>query len=188
MGERIRGALFNSLGDISGQTVLEPFAGSGALSFEALSRGAAGALLLERDKKAQATIERNIAALGLTEKAVRDWVDILFQQFLLKSGEHATYSKEIQQGVRARSIRARGEMRMTTHPWQTQWCIAKILYETVRVFFPDSLIRKLHGALSQLCEFLQEKKESRGIFLHKTLGVNAEPRHDSPVKYPPLIR
>lgn len=68
MGERIRGALFNSLGDISGQTVLEPFAGSGALSFEAVSRGAASALLLERDKKAAATIERNMIALGVGQK------------------------------------------------------------------------------------------------------------------------
>lgn len=65
MSERVRGALFNMLGDITGQSVLEPFAGSGALSFEALSRGARSALLLERDKRAQATIERNIAALGL---------------------------------------------------------------------------------------------------------------------------
>lgn len=69
MGERVRSALFNSLGDVSGQTVLEPFAGSGALSFEALSRGAKSALLLERDKRAQATIARNIEALGLSEKA-----------------------------------------------------------------------------------------------------------------------
>jgi len=69
MSERVRGALFNSLGNITGQTVLEPFAGSGALSFEALSRGAANALLLERDKRAQAAIERNIQALGLAQKA-----------------------------------------------------------------------------------------------------------------------
>lgn len=69
MGERIRAALFNSLGDITGQTVLEPFAGSGALSFEALSRGAQSSLLLERDKRAQSAIIRNIVALGLAQKA-----------------------------------------------------------------------------------------------------------------------
>ena len=69
MSERVRGALFNMLGDITGQTVLEPFAGSGALSFEAVSRGAKSALLLERDKKAQATIERNITAFGVGERA-----------------------------------------------------------------------------------------------------------------------
>jgi 16S rRNA (guanine966-N2)-methyltransferase len=69
MSERIRGALFNMLGDIAGQTVFEPFAGSGALSFEALSRGAKSALLLERDKRAQAAIGRNIANLGLAGSA-----------------------------------------------------------------------------------------------------------------------
>lgn len=69
MGERVRGSLFNILGDLTGQTVLEPFAGSGALSFEALSRGAASALLLERDKRAQASIARNIQALGLGKRA-----------------------------------------------------------------------------------------------------------------------
>jgi 16S rRNA (guanine966-N2)-methyltransferase len=69
MGERIRGALFNKLGDITGKTVLEPFAGSGALSFEALSRGAASVLLLERDKHAQATVAKNITQLGLDARA-----------------------------------------------------------------------------------------------------------------------
>lgn len=69
MAERVRGALFNSLGDITGQTVLEPFAGSGALSFEALSRGAKSALLIERDKRAQSVITNNIAALGLSKRA-----------------------------------------------------------------------------------------------------------------------
>lgn len=70
MGERIRGAMFNMLGDdVKGKTVLEPFAGSGALSFEAISRGAKSALLLERDKRAQLCIERNVASLGVAQKA-----------------------------------------------------------------------------------------------------------------------
>jgi len=68
MSERMRGALFNSLGDISGQSVLDPFAGSGAVSFEAISRGAVHATLIERDKRAQATIQHNIAMLGLQQK------------------------------------------------------------------------------------------------------------------------
>ncbi len=68
MNERMRGALFNSLGDISGQVVLDPFAGTGALGFEAVSRGAAYATLIERDKRAQAAIEKNIVALGLQQK------------------------------------------------------------------------------------------------------------------------
>lgn len=42
MSERIRGALFNVIGDIEGLTFLDAFAGSGAISIEALSRGAIG--------------------------------------------------------------------------------------------------------------------------------------------------
>lgn len=48
--DRVRETLFNWLGqDLSGWRVLDAFAGSGALGFEAASRGAADVLLLERD-------------------------------------------------------------------------------------------------------------------------------------------
>lgn len=65
MGDRIRGALFNTLGDITGLTVLDAFAGSGALAIEAASRGAARTVAIEADRNAQKTISDNIAALGL---------------------------------------------------------------------------------------------------------------------------
>lgn len=68
MGERVRGALFNSLGDLSGKTVLDAFAGSGALGFEAISRGAERAVLIERDRRAQQTIMQNIQSLGLGDR------------------------------------------------------------------------------------------------------------------------
>jgi 16S rRNA (guanine966-N2)-methyltransferase len=67
MSDKARGGMFNSLGDIDGLTALDAFAGSGALSFEALSRGASHALLIESDRKAQKTIEENIKALGLKQ-------------------------------------------------------------------------------------------------------------------------
>jgi 16S rRNA (guanine966-N2)-methyltransferase len=63
MGDRIRGALFNTLGDIEGLTVLDPFAGSGAIGFEAVSRGASKALLIENDKPAQRTLMESIHQL-----------------------------------------------------------------------------------------------------------------------------
>jgi 16S rRNA (guanine966-N2)-methyltransferase len=69
MGDRIKGSLFNILGNIAEKTVLDPFAGSGALSFEAISRGAKSVLLLERDKRAQRVIQQNIDSLGIGEKA-----------------------------------------------------------------------------------------------------------------------
>jgi 16S rRNA (guanine(966)-N(2))-methyltransferase RsmD len=68
MGDKIRGALFNILGDITGLTVLDAFAGSGALSFEAISRGAESALAIDVDKEAHQTIQSNIKLLGLDEQ------------------------------------------------------------------------------------------------------------------------
>lgn len=69
MSERMRGALFNILGDISGFQVLDAFAGSGALGLEALSRGAAHAVFVEKDRIAQKVIDKNIAALKIDRQA-----------------------------------------------------------------------------------------------------------------------
>lgn len=68
MSDKARGALFNILGDIDGMHVLDPFAGTGALSFEAISRGAARSVAVETDRPAQQVIEQNIKALGLEEE------------------------------------------------------------------------------------------------------------------------
>ena len=73
MSEKMRGALFNVLGDITGFTVFDAYGGSGALAFEAISRGAKNALIIEIDKYAWAIIKQNIENLGLEgiAKAVR---------------------------------------------------------------------------------------------------------------------
>jgi len=68
MGDKQRGALFSTLGDISHLTVLDLYAGSGALSFEAVSRGASRATCVELDRTAQEVIESNIHKLGLQDK------------------------------------------------------------------------------------------------------------------------
>ena len=68
MGDRIRTALFNTLGDIQGLTVLDAFGGSGALSFEAISRGAQHATILEIDRDAYQVILKNISTLGLSDQ------------------------------------------------------------------------------------------------------------------------
>jgi 16S rRNA (guanine966-N2)-methyltransferase len=65
MGDRVRGALFNTLGDISGLEILDAFAGSGALSFEAVSRGATRATAIESDRSAQKAIEQSINMLSV---------------------------------------------------------------------------------------------------------------------------
>lgn len=70
MSERIRGAMFNSLGaQVEGARVLDVFAGSGSVGLEALSRGAAHVTFVERDRMAQKVLHKNIAALGLEDRA-----------------------------------------------------------------------------------------------------------------------
>jgi 16S rRNA (guanine966-N2)-methyltransferase len=66
---RVREALFSMLGDVSGATVLDLFAGSGALGIEALSRGAASATFVERAPAALVALRANIEALELTGRA-----------------------------------------------------------------------------------------------------------------------
>jgi 16S rRNA (guanine966-N2)-methyltransferase len=63
--DRVREALFSVLGDVSGLTVLDLFAGSGALGIEALSRGAAAADFVERAAPALAVLRANLETLGL---------------------------------------------------------------------------------------------------------------------------
>ncbi len=68
MADRVRGALFNTLGDIEGLTVLDAFAGTGALSFEAISRGAASALMIEIDRPAQKAISESMGMLDVKQQ------------------------------------------------------------------------------------------------------------------------
>lgn len=68
MGERIRGALFNRLGDLSDLVVLDAYAGSGALAFEAISRGAVRASAVEINAKTYKLLTDNCQRLGLQER------------------------------------------------------------------------------------------------------------------------
>ena len=66
--DKVRGAIFNVLGDIEGAVVLDLFAGTGALGIEALSRGAAEATFVDTDT---AAVERNLAAVGAEAAVIR---------------------------------------------------------------------------------------------------------------------
>ena len=69
MSDKMRGAIFNILGDIEGLTVLDAFSGSGALSFEAASRGASKVVAIEIDQRVFNNVRFNVAKLGL-EKVI----------------------------------------------------------------------------------------------------------------------
>ena len=68
MSEKIRGAIFNALGDIKGLSVLDAYAGTGALSIEAISRGALGAQAIDADQAAVRTMHENAEKLGIEDK------------------------------------------------------------------------------------------------------------------------
>jgi 16S rRNA (guanine966-N2)-methyltransferase len=71
--EKVREAIFNILGsrtDFEGAHVLDMFAGSGAMGIEALSRGAAHATFIDKDKTALEVLRKNLAELALAEVTV----------------------------------------------------------------------------------------------------------------------
>jgi 16S rRNA (guanine966-N2)-methyltransferase len=69
MSEKVRGALFNALGDIEGLSVLDAFAGSGALSFEAVSRGAKSVVrLIKTRPRFTKVIENKYSGLSWQNK------------------------------------------------------------------------------------------------------------------------
>lgn len=70
--DRLRETLFNILGpSVRGATVLDGYAGTGAIGIEAISRGAAAVTFVERDPRAVKLIEANLAALGATGVIMR---------------------------------------------------------------------------------------------------------------------
>lgn len=74
--DRTREGLFSTLeslwGELTGASVLDLYAGSGAVGLEAASRGARRVVLVERDAKALRAIRANVATLGLSGVEIRD--------------------------------------------------------------------------------------------------------------------
>lgn len=67
--DRVRQSLFDALGQrMDGLRVLDLYAGTGALALEALSRGAAGAVLVECDARARGVISRNVSTLKYEDR------------------------------------------------------------------------------------------------------------------------
>ncbi len=85
--DRVRQTIYNMLAnrlEIEGAAVLDLFAGSGSLGFEALSRGAAGVLFVESDRRAAEYLEENIRMLGCGERATI--LDMDAMEFLSRPG------------------------------------------------------------------------------------------------------
>jgi len=68
--DRVRESVFNLIGPVEGASVLDLYAGSGALGLEALSRGAGRVVFVESDREACRTIDRNLEKLRLNAVVV----------------------------------------------------------------------------------------------------------------------
>jgi 16S rRNA (guanine966-N2)-methyltransferase len=69
--DRVRENAFNLIGPVDDAEVLDLFAGSGAMGLEALSRGAARATFVEKDRAAARTIDENLGRLGLDARVLQ---------------------------------------------------------------------------------------------------------------------
>ncbi len=133
--DRVRQALFDRLlhapwagrGAVEGATVLDAFAGTGALGLEALSRGAAASVFLEHDAAAFRALEANVAACGaearcrvLRADALRPppgtpcslvFLDPPYEHGLLPARAHGARRRRMARARRARRrrVRARGD-------------------------------------------------------------------------------
>ena len=63
---KVRGAIFDIIGDVEGKRVLDLFAGSGLFTIEAMSRGALSATCVEKSREMSGLIRRNLEDLGLS--------------------------------------------------------------------------------------------------------------------------
>ena len=115
--DRVRETLFNWLGqDLPGWVCLDLFAGSGALGFEAASRGAGRVIMIERDRAALDALEKNRAVLGATQVDIlradalawlansRETFDLIFVDPPFDSGLAATVLADL-----ARHLKAGGQ-------------------------------------------------------------------------------
>ncbi len=66
--DRVREALFSSLGSVAGFQVLDLYSGSGAVAVEAISRGASGAVLVESASQALAALRANLRDLAIEDR------------------------------------------------------------------------------------------------------------------------
>jgi len=69
--DRLRETLFDILGPrVEGAVFLDAYAGTGAVGIEAISRGAARAIFIERSKAAERVLRENLASLGIEGRAL----------------------------------------------------------------------------------------------------------------------
>lgn len=86
MPDRVRESLFSLLrGHLEGQNVVDAFAGTGSIGLEAISRGAARCMFIERDREIGELLKSNIETLGVDDRAYVVVGDVLGASSLARS-------------------------------------------------------------------------------------------------------
>lgn len=124
MSERIRNALFNSLGDeVQDATVLDAFAGTGAIGFEALSRGARHVIFIEKDRVAQRVLTENVASIGvektsdIVRTSVANWLEMYKgEQFDLIFADPPYHDPQFSTVARLFALLKPGGLMVLSHP------------------------------------------------------------------------
>jgi len=78
MPDRVREAIFNFLrGHVAGERVIDLFAGTGSMGLEAVSRGAAECVFVEKDRRMARLLGENLRALGVADRCELIQADVL---------------------------------------------------------------------------------------------------------------
>jgi 16S rRNA (guanine966-N2)-methyltransferase len=114
--DRVREALFSVLGPVEGTSVLDLFAGSGALGIEALSRGAARAVFVVRARPALAALHANLGALGFEPGAARVVAGDAQRALRAARGSRETYDLVFLDPPYRRAVTLAGELSRALPP------------------------------------------------------------------------
>jgi 16S rRNA (guanine966-N2)-methyltransferase len=85
---KVRGAIFNLLGDIEGCRILDLFAGSGSFTIEAISRGAVSVTCVEKDRRMAANLKSNLSSVSIDKDCLVLNMDVRYAVPFLYRGAH----------------------------------------------------------------------------------------------------
>lgn len=120
-------------------------------------------------------------SLQLTPAKIAKCVDDLFAVHFAKSGKEDVYCHKIKQGLSAVAGPTHIKLEGAYQPWETEWAIAKIAYETASVLLPPDLYAKVWSALDQLKAFVEQQDAKRSVFIHESLITMAQRYHEAKI-------
>jgi hypothetical protein len=131
---------------------------------------------LENAKGKMYALVRADKTLLLSPEETAEHVDKLFDTFLAKSGKEAIYSDKINQGLRGIAGPTHIKLDGENKPYETEWAIAKIAYETGILLLPPGLFAKVWSALDQLKRFVLQQEVGKSVFSYEP-SMTAERWH-----------